>query len=82
MRRRNLILILGPLVVAAMGIAHAQQSGKVYRIAFVDPTTADWLTQTRRYPFPPAFFSELRRWGYVEGKNILIERYSGLLQRS
>jgi hypothetical protein len=36
MRRRN--LIFGLLAVATIGGAHAQQSGKVHRIACVHPT--------------------------------------------
>jgi hypothetical protein len=38
MRRRN--LILGLMVVAAMSPAHAQQSGKVHRIAIAHASTA------------------------------------------
>jgi putative tryptophan/tyrosine transport system substrate-binding protein len=76
MRRRN--LILGLLVVAAMGTAHAQQSGKVHRIAVVHPShPVATLTETSPSPVIGAIFTELRRLGYVEGKNILIERYSG-----
>ena len=71
MRRRN--LILGLMVVAARGTAHAQQRGKVHRIAIVDPG----LSETNRDPFRSAFVNELRRLGYVEGDNLLIERYSG-----
>src|SRR5262245_2132675 len=71
MRRRSLILCL--FAIAAMGTAHAQQSGKAYRIAVVYPATdprAGWFTETTRDPLPLGF-------GYFEGKNILIERYSG-----
>jgi hypothetical protein len=78
MRRRSLILCL--FAIAAMGTAHAQQSGKAYRIAVVYPATdprAGWFTETTRDPLPFGFFSELHRLGYFEGKNILIERYSG-----
>jgi len=76
MRRRNLIFAL--LAVAAMGTAHAQQSGKVHRIAVVHPSQpVVALTETSFSPGIRAIFTELRRLGYVEGKNILIERYSG-----
>jgi putative tryptophan/tyrosine transport system substrate-binding protein len=76
MRRRN--LIFGLLAVVAMGTAHAQQSGKVYRIAVVHPShPVATLTETSFSPGIRAIFTELRRLGYVEGKNILIERYSG-----
>jgi putative tryptophan/tyrosine transport system substrate-binding protein len=76
MRRRN--LIFGVLAVAAMGTAHAQQSGKVHRIAFVHPShPVATLTETSPSPVIAAIFTELSRLGYVEGKNILIERYFG-----
>jgi putative tryptophan/tyrosine transport system substrate-binding protein len=76
MKRRN--LIFGLLAVAAMGTARAQQSGKVHRIAVVHPShPVATLTETSPSPVIGAIFTELRRLGYVEGKNILIERYSG-----
>ena len=77
MRRRN--FIVGLMTVAAMGTAHAQQSGTVYRIALVDPAipTAEFSDATSDFPAARAFYNELHRLGYVEGKNILIERYSG-----
>jgi putative tryptophan/tyrosine transport system substrate-binding protein len=76
MKRRN--LVFGLLVVAAMGTAHAQQSGKVHRIAVVHPShPVATLAETSPSPVIGAIFTELRRLGYVEGKNILIERYSG-----
>ena len=62
-----------------MGRAQAQQTGKVYRIAFAHPTApVTDLTQTSRGSFvTPAILEELTRLGYVEGRNLLIERYSG-----
>ena len=80
MRQRNLTFILGLLlVVVAMGSAHAQQSGKVYRIALVDPAipTAEFADTTSDFPAARAFYNELRHLGYIEGQNLLIERYSG-----
>jgi putative ABC transport system substrate-binding protein len=44
---------------------HAQQSGKVWRIAFI----------AHRYEtFYDALFQGLRELGYIEGQNIIIER--------
>jgi putative ABC transport system substrate-binding protein len=65
-RRRD--LIIGLWAVAIVGSAQAQQRGKVHRIAVISAATpaADW-----------PLWGELRRLGYIEGQNLLIERYSG-----
>jgi putative ABC transport system substrate-binding protein len=67
------------MFAAAMGRAQAQQTGKVYRIAFAHPTVpvADQNQAGKGSFVIPAIFEELIRLGYVEGKNLLIERYSG-----
>jgi putative ABC transport system substrate-binding protein len=77
MRRRD--FIGGLLFAAATGRAQAQQTGKVYRIAFAHPTVpvADQNQASKRSVLVPAIFEELTRLGYVEGRNLLIERYSG-----
>jgi putative tryptophan/tyrosine transport system substrate-binding protein len=80
MRRRG--FIAGLLVAATMGRAQAQQTGKVYRIAIVSPATpVGELTENGGLPFWRAFFEELRRLGYVEGQNIVIDRFSGRTDR-
>jgi hypothetical protein len=49
MKRRN--LIFGLLAVATLRSAHAQQSGKVHRIAYVRPAgTATQFTETAGPP--------------------------------
>jgi putative tryptophan/tyrosine transport system substrate-binding protein len=73
MRRRK--VILGLLAVGLMGTAHAQQSGKVHRIVHASHPVAE-LTERSGAPVGSAIFSGLNRSGYVEGKNLLIERYS------
>ena len=77
MRRRE--FIAGLMFAAAMGRVQAQQTGKVYRIAFAHPTApVTDLTQTSRGSFvTPAILEELTRLGYIEGRNLVIERYSG-----
>jgi putative tryptophan/tyrosine transport system substrate-binding protein len=75
MRRRD--FIAGIVVSATMRRAHAQQTAKVYRIAMASPSEpVGDLTEngTRGYR---AFFQRLRELGYVEGQNLVIERYSG-----
>src|SRR5262249_34698710 len=49
-----------------------------HRIAIVHPSNPiTVMNETSSYPGYKAFFSELRRLGYVEGQNLIIERYSG-----
>jgi putative ABC transport system substrate-binding protein len=67
------------MFAAVTGPAQAQQTGKVYRIAFAHPTVpvADINKASKGALAIPAIFAELTRLGYVEGRNLLIERYSG-----
>ena len=77
MRRRD--LLSGLLLATAIRVAaYAQPSGKVYRIAIVHPNApiAD-MTETGDHPYYPVFLKELRSRGYVEGRNLALERYSG-----
>src|SRR5262245_31227137 len=70
--------IAGTLTLLAAPLAAgAQQPGKVYRIAVAHASVsvAD-MTETKD-PYFKAFFSELRRLGYVEGRNLVVERRSG-----
>jgi len=77
MRRRDFMTVL--LLVATMGRAEAQQTAKVYRMAVVVPAmpVAELSEKTASYPAYRAFFEELPRLGYVEGRNLIIERFSG-----
>ena len=75
MRRRN--LLFGLLAVTIMGGARAEQSRKAYRIAITDPAASVSRMTEAGAPIYQAFFKELRRLGYVEGDNLLIERFSG-----
>jgi putative ABC transport system substrate-binding protein len=76
MRRRN--LIFGLFAVATTSGARAEQSKKVHRIAIVLPSIpVTEMTETSGEPFFQGLFNELRRLGYVEGRSLLIERYSG-----
>ena len=76
MRRREFITLIGG-AVAAWPLAAV---GKAQRIAIVVPTVPmNFLSETGDDPggFFPAIFRELRRSGYVEGQNLLVERHSG-----
>ena len=75
MRRRE--FTAGVLMFAAMRPARAQQPAKQRRIAIFHPAIpVAFLTETGGGSAWRAFFGELRRLGYVEGQNLLIERYS------
>ena len=75
MKRRE--FIAGLLVAASLRQARAQQPAKVHRIAIVTVAIpiAD-MTETSSFPYYRAFFQELRRFGYIEGRNLIVERYS------
>jgi putative tryptophan/tyrosine transport system substrate-binding protein len=76
MRRRN--VIFGLLALGTIRSAVAQQSAKVHRLAVVHRShPAASLTETSFSPGIRAIFNEFRLLGYIEGKNLLVERYSG-----
>src|SRR5437868_9415643 len=79
MRRRNFIRLIGLTGgAAAWPLAlRAQQPAKTKRIAMVHPSEkVGDMTITGRRTFR-VFFEELGALGYVEGGNLLLERYSG-----
>jgi putative tryptophan/tyrosine transport system substrate-binding protein len=63
--KTSLCLSLFALLFALCMSAHAQQAGKVYRIAY--------LGSAARGPFSDAFAQGLREHGYELGKNLIIE---------
>ena len=78
MRRREFIRLLGGSAAVWPLAVRAQQPAKVHRIAIVHPTAsvAD-LTEAGDSAASRAMFKELRRLGYVEHQNLIVERYSG-----
>jgi putative ABC transport system substrate-binding protein len=79
MRQREFIAVL--LSAIASSSAQAQRSTKVYHIAIVDPVnTVAGMTETGGSPTHRGLFEELHRRGYVEGRNLLIERFSAVGQ--
>jgi putative ABC transport system substrate-binding protein len=75
MRRREFIACV--LLSAVPWPARAQQRATQRRIAIFHPAIpTTLLTETGGGSAWRAFFSELRRLGYVEGENLIIERYS------
>jgi putative tryptophan/tyrosine transport system substrate-binding protein len=74
MRRRE--FIAGMLLAAVPWSARAQRATQ-HRIAIFHPAIpTTLLTETGGGSAWRAFFSELRRLDYVEGENLIIERYS------
>ncbi len=75
MRRRD--FTAGVLLAAALRPALAQQRTTPPRIAIFHPAIpVALLTETGGGSAWRAFFAELRRLGYLEGQNLIIERYS------
>jgi putative ABC transport system substrate-binding protein len=77
MRRREFITFLGGAAAGWPLAARAQKAATQRRIAIFHPAIpTTLLTETGGGSAWRAFFSELRRLGYVEGENLIIERYS------
>jgi putative ABC transport system substrate-binding protein len=65
MRRRDFIgLASGATFACTLGV-HAQEAGRLYRVALVTPVGRD-------EPATLAFLDELRAQGFIEGKNLAI----------
>lgn len=65
-------IALGTILCVLALPAHAQQTGKVFRIGFLENSTASGTAV-----FLEAFRQELNKLGWIEGKNILIEQRFG-----
>jgi ABC-type uncharacterized transport system substrate-binding protein len=69
MKKTNLLSIVVVVIYLAVGvIAHAQQTGKIARIVFLDSSTASGMAV-----LVEAFRQDMGKLGWVEGKNITIE---------
>jgi putative tryptophan/tyrosine transport system substrate-binding protein len=78
MKRRKVFVVLGAAMTWPFS-ASAQRSATQHRIAFFHPAIPTTLmTEAGGGSAWRAFFVELRRLGYVEGKNLTVERYSAL----
>jgi putative tryptophan/tyrosine transport system substrate-binding protein len=77
MKRREFITLVGGAAVARPLTASAQQPAKTYRIAVVSPTfPVGGMREGADNPHYEALFGSLRRLGYVEGHNLVADRYS------
>jgi putative tryptophan/tyrosine transport system substrate-binding protein len=75
MKRRTFITLIGGAAASPLA-ARAQQPARMKRIAMVHPADPVANLVASNNPVYQAFFDELGRAGFVEGKNLIIERYS------
>jgi len=68
MKKKIAVITLCALVLALFFPAHAQQTGKIVRIGFLDGSTASGSAV-----LVDAFRQELSKLGWIEGKNMTIE---------
>jgi putative tryptophan/tyrosine transport system substrate-binding protein len=68
MREKFIGLALSTLLFALCGSVEAQQPGKIFRIGFLDPSTASGTAV-----LVDGFRQELSKLGWIEGKNFTIE---------
>jgi putative tryptophan/tyrosine transport system substrate-binding protein len=68
MKTKITVLTLCAMLFALCSFAQAQQTGKIFRIGFLDPSTASGSAV-----LVDAFRQELTKLGWIEGKNITIE---------
>src|SRR4029434_8072 len=74
MRKRITLWLLATLFLANVSLADAQQPGKIFRIGYLENSTASGSAV-----LVDAFRQEMRKLGWIEGKNIAIEyRFSEL----
>lgn len=75
MRRREFIAGFVGSSVLLPRVSRAQLSSKPRRIAIVAPSRP--IEELRTNPTNRAFLDELARLGFVEGQNLVVDRYSG-----
>src|SRR5215470_11835974 len=68
MKRKITVLSLCAMLFVLCGSVDAQQAGKIFRIGFLDPSNASSITGLLE-----AFRQELRKLGWIEGKDFTIE---------
>jgi putative ABC transport system substrate-binding protein len=68
MNKKILVSILAVVILAFVHLAEAQQTGKIFRIGFLDPSNASGSAV-----LVDAFRQELGKLGWIEGKNITVE---------
>src|SRR6516225_4976378 len=74
MHRRD--FVAGLMIASAMRPAVAEQPAKTKRIAIVAAAIGVSDMRVDKEPIYSAFFEELSRLGFIEGQNLVVERYS------
>ena len=68
MKSKIIVFTLCAMLFALCGSGDAQQAGKIFRIGFLDGSTAAGSAVLLE-----AFWQELKKLGWIEGKNIIVE---------
>lgn len=78
MKRRTLLLGIGLLVASRRAWPQAPQPGKIYRVALIltHSPVAEMMGDRPAHPLVRDLLNELRLLGYVEGRNLILERRS------
>ena len=74
MKRRE-FLIAAAMLVTPMRRGSAQQPAKMKRLAIIEPAAKPSDVSIGGNPGYAIFFEEMERLGYVEGRNLIVERY-------
>ena len=69
-KRRKLVIAFGAGALAAPLVSFAQQQGKMWRVGLLYNGSRQSAIDTGRYP---AFIEGMRKAGYIEGQNLVIE---------
>jgi putative ABC transport system substrate-binding protein len=68
MEKKIVLFIFAALLLPVLQVSHAQQTGKIFRIGFLDPSTASGSAGLLE-----VFLQELGKLGWIEGNNFIIE---------
>jgi putative ABC transport system substrate-binding protein len=78
MKRREFIafVVASAAVATWQPLAHAQQPQRMKRLAMIHPATKPADMRIGGDPAYTDIFEEMKRLGYVEGINLIVDRYS------
>ena len=78
MKRRELMLGIGALALTKGAWSQAPQPGKTYRVGLIltRSPVAEMMGSRPAHPLVRDLLDEMRRLGYVEGRNLVLERRS------